>query len=96
MYQTLRPLYRVREVPQEELSTQTVLVFEDEKATKKGSTGLYEKREVKRTGKYYDVTLRQTRGEVRLSEKEFNALGLTTSGIPLMDPETGEIVRVEN
>lgn len=95
MYQQLRPLYRVREVPPEELSTKTVLVFEDEKATKKGSKGLFEKREVRRTGKYYDVQLRGTRGSVRLDENEFNRLGLVTSGIPLVDEE-GNLVRVEN
>ena len=96
MQQALRPLYRVREVPPEEYSTKTLLVFEDEKATKKGSKGLFEKREVKRTGKFYDVTLRGQRGSVRVSQEEFDRLGLVTNGIPLINPETGDIVRVEN
>lgn len=94
MYQQLRPLYRVREVPPEEYSTKTVLVFEDEKASKKGSKGLFEKREVRRVGRYYDVTLRGQRGSVRLDENEFKNLGLVTNGIPLADDE-GNLVRVE-
>lgn len=96
MQQTLRKLYHVTEVPPAQYSTKTVLVFEDDNATKKGSKGLFEKKEVKRTGKFYDVRLRGTRGEVRLSQKEFDALGLVTSGIPLYNPDTGEIVQVES
>lgn len=95
MQQTLRKLYHVTEVPPQELSSKTVLVFEDENAPKKGSKGLFEKKEVKRTGKFYDVRLRGTRGEVRLSQKEFDQLGLVVSGIPLYNPDTGEIVQVE-
>lgn len=89
-----RKLYKVREVPPEEFSTKTVLTFEDEKATKKGSKGLFEKREVKRTGKFYDVTLRGERGAVRLSQEEFDRLGLDMSGIHLMD-EDGNRIRAE-
>lgn len=95
MYQQLRRLYQVREVPPEENSMRTVLVFEDEKATKKGGMGLYSTKEVRRTGKFYDVTLRGTRGTTRLSQKEFDRLGLVTSGIPMIDPN-GDIVQVEN
>lgn len=96
MYQLLRPSYKVAEVPPDALSTKTVLVFEDEKASKKGSTGLYSKKEIRRTGKFYDVTLRGARGSVRLSQQEFDRLGLVTNGIPMIDPDTGDIVRVES
>ena len=89
-----RSLYRVREVPPEEYSTKTILVFEDDKMAKKGSKGLFEKREVKRTGKFYDVRLRGQRGTVRLSEDEFNQLGLDVSGVHLVD-EDGNRVRTE-
>ena len=89
-----RKLYKVREVPPAEYSTKTVLVFEDEKATKKGSKGLFEKREVKRTGKFYDITLRGERGSVRVSQEEFDQLGLDMNGVHLMD-EDGNRIRAE-
>ena len=85
--------YRIREVPENELHEETVLVFNKTDGTKKGATGLFEITKKKAKGKFYDVTLPRDRGQIRLAEKDVLKLGLIRDP-GLVDMDTGDDVNI--
>lgn len=88
--------YRLRPIPASENPEQTVVVFTDPKASKKGSKGgSFELKKRKRPGQFYRLTLRQERGEITISEAELAELGLSLNA-PLIDLNNdGEPVHVD-